>query len=99
MGGEHFQGAIRKDIFIRAVDRRIRAAGSGIFSINGIATKRMRVLCNHLRQHAVIYVTADQRLRWERSQRRGEKSMTRWIFETFCRLESTLTETEKLSVK
>lgn len=39
-------------------------------------------------------MTADQHLRWERSQRREEKSDDTMSFETFCRLESTL-ETEK----
>ena len=92
--GSTFKERFGKDIFIRAVDRRIRAAGSGIFSINGIRYEEDARFVQSFAKHAVIYVTADQRLRWERSQRRGEKSDDTMDFETFCRLESTL-ETEK----
>ena len=92
--GSTFRERFGKDIFIRAVDRRIRAAGRGIFSINGIRYEEDASFVRSFAKHAMIYVTADQRLRWERSQRRGEKSDDTMDFETFRRLESTL-ETEK----
>lgn len=92
--GSTFKERFGQDIFIRAVDRRIRAAGAGIFSINGIRYKEDADFVRSFKRHAVIYITADQHLRWERSQRRGEKSDDAMDFETFRRLESTL-ETEK----
>ena len=92
--GSTFRERFGKDIFIRAVDRRIRAVGIGVFSKNSIRYKEDASFVRSFVRHAMIYVTADQCLRWERSQRRGEKSDDTMDFETFCRLESTL-ETEK----
>lgn len=92
--GSTFKERFGKDIFIRAVERRLRDAGSGIFSINGVRYPEDAYFVRSFSKNAVIYVTADQHLRWERSQRREEKSDDTMSFETFCRLESTL-ETEK----
>ncbi len=92
--GSTFKKRFGKDIFIRAVDRQIRAVGSGVFSINGIRYAEDADFVRSFERHAVIYVTADQHLRWECSQRRREKSDDTMNFEIFRRLESTL-ETEK----
>lgn len=92
--GSTFKERFGRDIFIQAVDRRIRAAGTGVFSINGIRYAEDADFVRSFARHAVIYVTADQRLRWERSRRRGEKSDDMMDLDTFRRLESTL-ETEK----
>ena len=88
-----FKKRFGEDILHRGV-RRYISQHSGIMCVNGM---RMEMDLEFIRSfdiNYVIYVTADQRLRWERVVGRGEKSDDNQTFEKFKKFEATA-ETEK----
>lgn len=88
-----FKRRFGKDVFCRALDKKIPFI-EGIICLNGL---RYREDLDYLRtfdQNILVYVTADQKLRWERTVGRGEKSDDVVSFEEFVRMENSL-ETER----
>lgn len=66
----------------------------GIMCINGLRMPKDLSFTRSFENSYVIYVTADQKLRWERTCNRGEKEDDSQSFAKFQEFETT-TETEK----
>jgi len=81
-----------KDVLFRIVKRQMN--GSPLVSLNGLRYEEDLEFLRSFPHHALIYVTCDPRIRWERSTKRGEKSDDNVTFEKFLEQESRL-ETEK----
>lgn len=67
---------------------------SGIMSINGLRMPNDFEFVKSFENGYVIYITANQELRWKRAYSRGEKADDKQSLEDFNEFEST-TETEK----
>ncbi|EKE11895.1 MAG: hypothetical protein ACD_15C00003G0007 [uncultured bacterium] len=80
-----------RDIFPKALKRRIENE-SGIIVVNGIRFWEDYDFIEGFDPGYVIYVTADQKVRWERSSKRGEKSDDGADFKRFQELEQSETE-------
>lgn len=81
------------DIFPRAIKRRIENE-EGVVVINGLRFWEDYDFIKNVEHGFTIYITADQKLRWERSAKRGEKSDDDVSFEEFKETEERY-ETEK----
>lgn len=92
--GAEFKKRFGKDIFIRAVERKMHATDGDLFSVNGLRYPEDAKFVRSFPGSVLLYVTADQKLRWERSLHRGEKSDDNIDFEAFRKLEASL-ETEQ----
>ncbi len=80
-----------KDILGKALKPHIEAA-EGLVSVNGLRFLEDYDFVKQFESSFVIYVTAPQKLRWERAHKRGEKSDDSESFEYFQRLEQAPTE-------
>lgn len=80
-----------RDIFPKALERRIKDE-SGIVVINGIRFWEDYEFIENFNPGYTIYVTADQKIRWQRSSKRGEKSDDDVNFKRFQELEKVETE-------
>ncbi len=88
-----FKERFGEDILHKGIARYI-AQHDGIMCINGM---RMPMDLDFIRSfdiNYVLYVTADQKLRWQRVKNRGEKSDDEQTFEEFQKFEREA-ETEK----
>ncbi|MFA5986073.1 MAG: hypothetical protein WC819_01840 [Parcubacteria group bacterium] len=88
-----FKERFGEDVLHRGVARYI-AQHDGIMCVNGM---RMMMDLDFIRSfpdNYIIYVTADQKLRWKRTTSRGEKSDDNQTFDAFQTFEATA-ETEK----
>lgn len=88
-----FKRHFGKDIFCRALDRKI-AFIEDIASINGLRYMEDYEYLRKFERSILIYVTANQELRWRRTVGRGEKSDDNIPFEKFATMEASL-ETER----
>lgn len=88
-----FKKYFGKDIFCRALDRKI-AFMENIVSLNGLRYMEDLEYLRKFEKNVLIYVTASQKLRWERTVGRGEKSDDAISFEEFSKVEASL-ETER----
>ncbi|PID51607.1 MAG: hypothetical protein CR954_00930, partial [Candidatus Moraniibacteriota bacterium] len=68
-----FKERFGEDVLHRGVAQYI-ARHDGIIAINGMRMMKDLELVRSFEHNYVIYVTANQKVRWERSFRRGEKS-------------------------
>jgi dephospho-CoA kinase len=84
-------GRFGEDILCRALKKRLEADTSALIVINGL---RMPCDYDFIKNHGglVLYVTADQKLRWERVKNRNEKTDDGMSFEKFQELDSKETE-------
>ena len=82
-----------KDILTHALDRKI-AFLEHVVSLNGLRYWEDYEYVRKFEHNAIIYVTANQHLRWERTVGRGEKSDDAISFERFAQMEAAL-ETER----
>lgn len=80
-----------KDILGKALRPHIDAA-EGLVSINGLRFPEDLDFVKTFSPSFVLYVTAPQKLRWERAHKRGEKSDDREDFAYFQKLELVPTE-------
>jgi len=79
------------DVLGKAIRKRVESA-DGIIVINGL---RMPDDCDFVRSfenNHILYITADQKLRWERTAGRGEKADDDITFEKFQAMERAETE-------
>lgn len=88
-----FKKRFGKDIFCRALDRKIIFI-ENIISLNGLRYFEDLEYLRRFECNRLIYITADQELRWKRTVGRGEKSDDGEPFEKFIEMEATL-ETER----
>lgn len=88
-----FKKRFGKDIFCRALDRRIDPDQT-VLSINGLRYPEDYDYLRKFPNNILIFITADRRIRWERIFGRGEKSDDALSFEDFIEKEESL-ETEK----
>lgn len=87
-----FRKRFGNDILSRAIRKRIEDAPAGIYLINGIRFWEDYDFIRSFDKNFILYTTADQKLRWERSRQRKEKTDDDVSFEKFCELERTATE-------
>jgi len=80
-----------QDIFAKALKKRM-SDGDKVVILNGIRFWENYDFVRSFPQSRVIYVTADQKLRWERSTNRMEKSDDNSSFAKFQELEKFETE-------
>ena len=80
-----------KDILGKALRPHIDAA-EGLVSINGLRFPEDYDFVKTFSSSFILYVTAPQKLRWERAHKRGEKSDDREDFDYFQKLELVPTE-------
>ena len=87
-----FKERFGADILSRAMRKRIDSDGPGIIVVNGL---RMPSDFDFIKSYPVsyvLYVTADQKIRWERVTGRGEKTDDDIPFEKFQELDREETE-------
>ncbi|MDP1883995.1 MAG: AAA family ATPase [Candidatus Moranbacteria bacterium] len=80
-----------QDIFAKALEKRM-AADDKIIILNGIRFWENYDFIRSFPRNQIIYVTADQKLRWERTTNRMEKTDDNSSFEKFQELEKFETE-------
>ncbi|MCX6723733.1 MAG: AAA family ATPase [Candidatus Staskawiczbacteria bacterium] len=80
-----------EDILVRALTKKANSIGDGIIILNGV---RAGAEAKAIRDAGgkIVYVTADQKTRWERVKTRGEKADDDVPFEKFLELEKAETE-------
>ena len=80
-----------QDIFTKALKKRM-SDEDRVIVFNGVRFWENEALVRSFANNTLIYVTADQKLRWERSVSRMEKSDDNNSFEKFQELEKFETE-------
>ncbi len=88
-----FKERFGEDVLHRGIALYI-SQHNGIMCVNGLRMKMDLEFIRSFENNYIIYVTADQKLRWERVIGRGEKSDDNQSFEDFKKFEETA-ETEK----
>ena len=86
-----FKKRFGEDILCRGLEKRI-AAVDGMVVINGIRFREDSEFIRRYPDSYVIYITADQKLRWERTRGRNEKADDDISFENFQVMEGAETE-------
>lgn len=74
--------------------RRFIEQNEGLMCVNGLRMMQDMEFIRSFENSYIFYVTADQKVRWERTLKRGEKSDDDQPFEEFQKFEAE-TETEK----
>ncbi len=85
-----FKKRFGKDILAKALRKKIDES-EGVIVVNGIRFWEDNDFVKELGGH-VMYVTADQKMRWQRTSNRGEKSDDDVTFEKFQEIERAETE-------
>lgn len=88
-----FRERFGEDVLHRGVVQYV-AHHDGIMCVNGMRMMMDLEFIRSFEDSYIIYITADQKLRWQRVTSRGEKSDDDQTFVEFKKFEST-TETEK----
>jgi len=88
-----FKQRFGEDILHHALKREMMGR-DGLFCVNGLRMPKDVEFIRSFGHHSLLYITAPQRLRWERSTKRGEKADDATGFENFKEFEES-TETEK----
>lgn len=83
--GEELRNRFGKDILLRALIKKANKIENGIVILNGVR-KMGEVEAIKENGGKVVYITADQKLRWERVKVRGEKSDDDVPFEKFVEM-------------
>ncbi len=83
-----------EDVLHDAVRREIEDSKEEIICVNGLRMPKDENFIRSFENNVIIYITADQKLRWERSVKRAEKSDDEQTFEEFKKFEETA-KTEK----
>ena len=88
-----FKERFGEDVLHRGIARYI-SQHSGIMCVNGLRMMMDMEFVRSFPRNYIIYVTADQKMRWERALSRGEKSDDNQTFAEFKKFEETA-ETEQ----
>lgn len=83
-----------EDVLHNALRKEIRTLDRDVICVNGLRMPRDEEFIRSFPHNAIIYVTADQKLRWKRTVNRGEKADDNQSFEDFQAFEASA-ETEK----
>ncbi len=86
-----FKKRFGANILCKGLKRRIDKE-EGLVVVNGIRYWEDYEMVKNFPESHVIYTTADRKLRWERSIKRGEKSDDNMSFEKFQEIERGATE-------
>jgi len=86
-----FRKRFGNDILGKALRKKIEN-GEGIISINGLRMPEDYTFVKSFENSFVIYITADQELRWKRTTTRGEKTDDNMSFDSFKETEKVETE-------
>ena len=89
-----FKERFGKDIFCRALEKKLLVIQGGIVTLNGLRYPEDLTFLRSLENAVLIYVTASRETRWKRVVGRGEKSDDDLSFEEFVAMEESL-ETER----
>jgi dephospho-CoA kinase len=87
-----FQERFGDDILSRAIRKRIEEEQNDLIVVNGLRMPPDYPFIRSFENNYLLYVTADQKIRWERSTKRGEKSDDGASLEDFKELEKKETE-------
>jgi dephospho-CoA kinase len=71
--GEALRDKFGKDILLKAVIRKAKNINEGIVILNGVRKELEAAALKEI-GGKIIYITADQKIRWERVKVRGEKA-------------------------
>jgi dephospho-CoA kinase len=77
------------DVLHMALRRQISHSAAPVLCVNGLRMLRDEEFVRSFPNNFILYVTADQKLRWERTLRRGEKSDDAQSFDAFAQFEET----------
>jgi len=89
-----FKERFGEDVLHKALARHIAQSTSDLIVVNGLRMPVDETFVHNIPGSIIIYVTADQKLRWERTTARYEKSDDNQTLEAFKHFEET-TETER----
>ena len=87
-----FKERFGEDILCRAMEKRIEKEHSPLVVINGLRMPGDYGFVKNYPGAEVLYITADQKMRWERVTSRGEKTDDDMPFEKFQEMDKQLTE-------
>ncbi|MCA9364715.1 MAG: AAA family ATPase [Candidatus Moranbacteria bacterium] len=87
-----FKRRFGEDVLFRALERHVDLLSGGNVCVNGLRFMEDLDFIRSYPHNAVIYVTAPQKLRWERTRFRGEKTDDDQTFEEFQAFEKSETE-------
>jgi len=81
-----------QDILAKAIEKKINQTNSGLIVLNGIRYESEYDLLKRV-GGKLFYIVADQKIRWERVNQRGEKADDQSGFAKFLEMETAVTET------
>lgn len=87
-----FKARFGEDILSRAMAKRVEDSKDELIIINGVRMPSDYDFVKNYEGAQVLYVTIDQKIRWERIANRGEKSDDKISFEKFQELDRQETE-------
>ncbi len=87
-----FKERFGEDILCRAMEKRIENEKSPLIVVNGLRMPCDYEFIKRFPSAKVLYVTANQKLRWERVKKRGEKTDDNIPFEKFQQIDQKPTE-------
>jgi dephospho-CoA kinase len=88
------RGKYGNDVIAKALRKRIDDVSGGIVILNGMRIGEDVDFVRSFQGSVIIYVTLDQKSRWERIYGRGEKSDDAMNFEKFQEIEKAETEVQ-----
>lgn len=89
-----FKKRFGEDALHKALARHIEKTESNLVIVNGLRMPVDETFVHGINGSSIVYVTADQKLRWKRTIARYEKADDNQSLETFVQFEAT-TETER----
>ncbi len=89
-----FKERFGEDVLHNALARHIKGIDNDLIVVNGLRMPVDEKFVHSLPNSIILYVTADQKLRWKRTTMRYEKDDDNQSFEAFKKFEAT-TETER----
>ncbi len=89
-----FKERFGEDVLHQALRHHLERTTSPLVVINGLRMRADEDFVRSIEGSMILYITAPQRLRWERTVGRGEKSDDAQSFDAFAQFESTA-ETER----
>ncbi len=87
-----FKKRFGEDILCRALEKRIEKEESSLIVVNGLRMPCDYEFIKRFSCSKVLYITANQKLRWERVRKRGEKTDDNIPFEKFQQIDQKPTE-------
>lgn len=86
-----FRERFGNDILCRGLEKKIMDE-KGLLVLNGVRLLEDEKFIRRLDNSFLLYITAGQKLRWERIRNRGEKADDNSSFEKFQEIEKAITE-------